>query len=217
MPIHITRKSIKHLYLRIDDEGNVKVSAPQSMPEADILSFVSQKQDWIAEKQHRRAAAALQNAQFFTLFGQKHLLVRHFSQTHNQLILADGNCHLYLQASDVSSAQTTEKKMIIAYWRQQLIPMLDGLVAHYRPIIGVSPAEIRTKNMKTKWGTCNPTAKRLWFNVQLARFTPKCIEYVVVHEMVHLLERRHNRRFYRLVANAMPDWQQYHEALKRAN
>lgn len=219
-PIHITRKAIKHLYLRIDRDGRLQISAPKRMPTAEIMAFVEQKQHWIADKQHQRAKAdnaKTINDSHLMLFGQHHPIQRQYQQPRNRLTVDNGVCQLALQAHDAADGEVYENKLITEFYRAQLTPILHDLVARYRPIIGVNPAEIRTKNMKTKWGTCNTQAARLWFNVQLARFSQGHIEYVVVHEMVHLLEPSHNRRFYQLVAQAMPDWEGYHQALKQAD
>ncbi len=213
--IHITRKAIKHLYLRIDRDGKLQVSAPKRMPTAEIMAFIAQKQAWISKKQQQRGQQTLNHPNHLALFGQDYPIQRQ-AHSHNRLWFAENTCYIGLKPADAARHETLAKKCIIEYYRVQLLPVLMHFVAHYQPIIGVKPAEIRTKNMKSKWGSCNTQAKRLWFNVQLARFPEKMIEYVVVHEMVHLLEASHNQRFYQLVAAAMPDWQSYHTALKQA-
>lgn len=215
--IHITRKPIKHLYLRINRNGELHLSAPQRMPHAEIMAFVAQKQDWIQQKQQQQAARAKASNDNTTLtvFGKTYAIVRHVGAYANDLILDNGVCHIFLQPSNATAE--IERRLIVEYYRYCLQPILTEYVTQYQPIIGVYPKEIRTKNMKTKWGTCNTHAARLWFNVQLARFPKSHIEYVVVHEMVHLLEPSHNQRFYALVEKAMPNWKRYHDALKRAD
>lgn len=211
IPFTITRKPIKHLYLRINSEGDVHVSAPKRMPEQEIFAFVTEKRDWIRQKQRQRREPPTHNPDILPLWGQQYPIKRQFG-SHNQLYIENNTCHLNLRSQDTA----LETKVIIEYYRTQLLPLLRTEVARYVPIIGVRPSEIRTKNMKTKWGTCNTQAKRLWFNVQLARYPKTWVAYVVVHEMVHLLEPSHNKRFWRLVDDAMPDWQIYHNALKHA-
>lgn len=211
--VNIVRKAIKHLYLRIDRDGNLQVSAPKHLSTTEIMEFVAQKQVWIADKQQKRSQYTTP-PDSLALFGQHYPLCRQ-AHSRNQLWFIDKTAYLGFKTTDIDRQEYLEKQLIIEYYRAQLLPVLQRFVTYYRPIIGVNPAEIRTKNMKTKWGTCNIHAARLWFNVQLARFPESHIEYVVVHEMVHLLEPSHNWRFYQLVANALPDWQQYHQALKQ--
>ena len=79
--------------------------------------------------------------------------------------------------------------------------------------IGVTVNFWGVKLMKTKWGSCNPRAKRIWFNLELAKQSPRCLEYIVVHEMVHLLERHHNKRFYAYLEKFLPDWKECREEL----
>ena len=87
---------------------------------------------------------------------------------------------------------------------KQFIP---ALIAQWEPIIGVQVAEWQVKQMKTKWGTCNNEAKRIWINLELAKKSIRSLEYIVVHEMVHLLERKHNDKFTELMNKFMPQWQ----------
>jgi predicted metal-dependent hydrolase len=80
------------------------------------------------------------------------------------------------------------------------------LITAWEPVMGVSVAEWGVKRMRTRWGSCNPRARRIWLSLELARRPIACLEYVVVHEMVHLLERGHNRRFYAFMDQFLPDW-----------
>ncbi len=99
--------------------------------------------------------------------------------------------------------------------RQKLYEDIAQLVEKYEKIMGVSVAEFRIKHMKTRWGTCNTRARRIWINAELARKSSHCLEYIVVHEMVHLFERRHNARFKSLMDTFLPSWRQYQHALNK--
>ena len=90
------------------------------------------------------------------------------------------------------------------------------MLAKWEPIIGVVVAQCGIKRMKTKWGTCNIEARRIWLNLELAKKPPVCLEYILVHEMVHLLERHHNDRFRAYMDEFMPQWRTYREELNRA-
>ena len=93
---------------------------------------------------------------------------------------------------------------------------MPALIAKWEPIIGVKVAEWGIKHMKTRWGTCNTVAGRVWLNLELAKKPAQCLEYVLVHEMVHLLERKHNARFVGFMDQFLPAWLQYREILNRA-
>jgi predicted metal-dependent hydrolase len=98
----------------------------------------------------------------------------------------------------------------------KLKALSPNLIAKWEPVIGVQVAEWGIKRMKTRWGTCNADARRIWLNLELAKKPPQCLEYILVHEMVHLLEWRHNDRFKTLMDRVMPQWRLYRAELNRA-
>jgi predicted metal-dependent hydrolase len=97
--------------------------------------------------------------------------------------------------------------------------LLPGLIARWEQIIGVNVADWGIKKMKTRWGSCNTRARRIWMNLSLIRKPQLCLEYVLVHELVHLLEASHNQRFYALMTQYMPNWREHQLTLegKRRN
>ena len=115
-----------------------------------------------------------------------------------------------------SGASTDKREAVLYQWyRQQLRRQVPPLIARWEPEIGVTVTEWRIKNMKTRWGTCNIEARRIWLNLQLAKKTVSCLEYIVVHEMVHLLERLHNERFRELMDRFMPQWRLHRDELNQ--
>ena len=101
------------------------------------------------------------------------------------------------------------------WYRQRLRLRIPQLIAQWEPEIGVTVAQWGIKRMKTRWGTCNVDARRIWLNLELAKKPASCLEYILVHEMVHLLERHHNERFRELMDRLMPLWREYREELNR--
>ncbi|MDH2916304.1 MAG: DUF45 domain-containing protein [Gallionella sp.] len=110
---------------------------------------------------------------------------------------------------------TDERKLLNAY-RLKLKELIPPLVAHWEPVIGVKVGDWQVKKMKTKWGTCNIAAGRIWLNLELAKKSAQCLEYIIVHEMVHLLERHHNDHFAELMNRFMPQWRLHREELNRS-
>jgi predicted metal-dependent hydrolase len=102
------------------------------------------------------------------------------------------------------------------WYRTQLRTQLPGLVTKWQERMGVEVAEVRIKKMKTRWGSCNTVARRIWLNVELAKKPLSCVEYILVHEMVHLVERRHNERFRELMDRHLPNWRLIRAELNRA-
>jgi predicted metal-dependent hydrolase len=94
--------------------------------------------------------------------------------------------------------------------------LVPDLITRWQPVIGVRVADWGIKKMKTRWGSCNVRDQRVWLNLELAKKPPHCLEYVLVHEMVHLLERHHNERFKALMDQFMPQWRLYRDKLNQA-
>ena len=106
--------------------------------------------------------------------------------------------------------------MLNDWYRSELKARIPALIAKWEPEIGVKVAQWGVKKMKTKWGTCNIDARRIWLNLELAKKPVQCLEYIVVHEMVHLLERHHNDYFRELMDRFMPQWRLYKDQLNEA-
>lgn len=114
-------------------------------------------------------------------------------------------------------SDTSERERVSTTWyRRQLKEAIGPLIAKWEKIIGVQVDEWNVKQMKTKWGTCNIEARRIWLNLELIKKPVYCLEYIIVHEMIHLLERHHNERFLQYMSRFMPLWQHYRKELKRA-
>ncbi len=101
------------------------------------------------------------------------------------------------------------------WYRRQLQDQIPPLLENWQRVIGVQVDSWQIKQMKTRWGTCNIEARRIWLNLELAKKPDHCLEYVIVHELVHLLERHHNARFIGIVSKFMPHWRSYRDELNR--
>ena len=135
----------------------------------------------------------------------------------------DGPAWVYLRGStsiDLSCGrgpQPTQRERVLQRWyRRQLKLLVPRLLEKWQPILGVQAAAWGIRKMKTKWGSCNVQARRLWLNLELAKKPEQCIEYIVVHELMHLLERRHNERFVALMDQHLPNWRSRRDELNQA-
>ena len=208
--VELTRKNVKNINLRVmQPEGQVRVSAPKRMPVDLIYAFVTSKYDWILLQQQRLQAHTNKNA-FLYQSGEKHFC---FGQQY-ELRCIDSNAKpkvfwngqvLELHAKEHA---TYEKRQSIleAWYREQLKNHIPILINKYERLMSLAVQEFGVKKMKTRWGTCNPKAKRIWLNLELAKKPIECLEYVVLHEMTHFIEPKHNQRFYDLVTQYMPEW-----------
>lgn len=105
--------------------------------------------------------------------------------------------------------------MLNEWYREQIKRTVPGVLQKCENITGVQAEEWYIKNMRTKWGTCNIEKRRIWLNLQLAKKTPECLEYVIIHEMVHFLERNHNERFCEYMNRFCPNWREIKENLNQ--
>jgi predicted metal-dependent hydrolase len=122
---------------------------------------------------------------------------------------------LELQISAKASAQ--EREQVLQRWyRQQLRILIPPLLVKWEAALEVKVAECRVKKMKTKWGSCNPEARRIWLNLELSKKPLRCLEYLLVHELAHLIERRHNSAFISMMDKHLPQWRLHRAELNRA-
>ena len=115
-----------------------------------------------------------------------------------------------------STGRDAREAMLYSWYRARLRERIPEMVTKWEPRIGVTVADWRIRRMKTRWGTCNPEAGRIWLNSELAKKPVSCLEYVVVHELVHLIERPHNDRFRTILDRIMPDWRMRLDELNKA-
>lgn len=216
--ILIQRKKIKNLYIRIlPPDGIVKMTVPKSMTDARLLVFATEKMDWI--KKHKEKYDNCSNPidiQYETgethyLWGVGYPLEVKKSGAHNKVMLQDN--HIILQVGKDSTVE--QRKVVMEEWyRQQLKQEIPAVLESCVKVVGKTPSEWRVKNMKTRWGTCNTVQKRIWLNLQLTKKSPECLEYVMIHELVHLYTRKHDAHFKAYMDRFYPNWK---EVKKRLN
>jgi len=210
MSIEIVRKRIKNMYVRVlPPLGRVRVSAPLRMSDAAIREFILSKQSWIQGHQERMRAKAPLAVQAFaegeeiTVWGRPRR-IRFFPVGGRRRILLCEECiDLYARVSDTPElrGQLFEKLL-----RRELEQELNRLLPLWCSVIGVPVPTFAIRRMRTRWGSCSPTVRRVRFALHLAE-KPACfLEYVVVHELVHLLERGHNKCFTAHMDRFLPHW-----------
>jgi predicted metal-dependent hydrolase len=217
--IDIVRKAVKHLRLTIYPTGKVHLAAPLKMPEKTIQTFALSKVPWI--KKHKKKfdnytpPPTLEYISGETHYyqGTGYLLnVIEKKGTGMAVMRDDLSIDLYVREnSDLAQRQ----RVMTAWYRQQMKEQIIPLIDKWQAIIGVKITECGIKQMKTKWGTCNIRVRRIWLNLDLIKKPIHCLEYVIVHELVHLLERRHNARFKHYMDKFMPEWRHYKADLNR--
>ncbi len=216
--VEVLRKDIKNLHLGVyPPHGRVRVAAPLVVSDEAVRLAVIDKLGWIKRQrakfaeQPRQSQRAMVNGESHYFFGQRYRLRVHEEDAPARVAVR-GVANLDLFVRPGSSAEQREA-ILLRWYREQLKALLPPLLEKWQPILGVQVADWGIKKMKTKWGSCNAATRRLWFNLELAKRPVACLEYIVVHELVHLLERHHNERFTALLEAQLPQWRQYREML----
>lgn len=219
LKIELTRKNIRNLHLRVyPPDGRIKVSAPRFMPQSFIHSFILSRLPWIEKQQKKLQSQSRENYKEYSNGESHDYLGRAYSlrieESHQkaQVELKEGELHLRVRPGH---SQEKRKLLLNQWYRQELKKLIPFIVERYEPRLGVRIEDIGIKSMKTRWGTCNIKARRIWLNLELVKHPLECLEYVVVHEMVHLLEASHNKRFYNLMDQYYPRWRFYRDVLKQ--
>lgn len=219
LDVRVTRKDIKNLHLAVyPPDGHVRVSAPHVMSEDALRTAIVTRLGWIRRQQAKFAAQERQSEREM-VGGESHYVwgVRYRLQVEE----ADSPPHVQVKGERlllrVRPGAPPEKRRAIldAWYRAELKARIPPLLEKWLPVVGEQLSAWGVKRMKTRWGTCNTARKRIWLNLELAKKPPQCLEYVLVHELVHLIERRHNERFRALMDAFLPLWRQYREDLNR--
>jgi predicted metal-dependent hydrolase len=219
--VDVVRKDIKNLHLAVyPPAGRVRVAAPEHLDDEAVRLAVVSRLGWIRRKQETYVAQERQSAREIVT-GESHFVQgRRYrldvvEATGRQSVgFRDGRT---LEIRARAGASPGEREQLLQRWyRRFLRSQVGDLIAKWEPIVGVEVAGWGIKKMKTRWGTCNSEARRIWINLELAKKPPACLEYIVVHELVHLIERRHNQHFRELMDRHLPQWRMYRDELNRA-
>lgn len=215
----VVQKDIKNIHLSVyPPNGRVKIAAPYRMDLETIRIFAISKLGWIKRQQtklrnqEREAPREYVSRESHYFLGKRYLLK--VVERDSKPLVTIKHDKLILQ---VKPATNTEQRQVLVqeWYREQLKALVPNYIAKWEKIMGVEVAEFGIKKMRTKWGTCNTEAKRIWINLELAKKPLECLEYIVVHEMVHLLERSHNARFVAYMTQFLPHWRSLKEELNR--
>jgi predicted metal-dependent hydrolase len=221
LTISVVRKKIKNLHLGVyPPHGQVRVAVPLSVNDEAVRLAVIGKLGWI-KRQRAQFAAQPRESQREMVSGESHYfrgrryrlrVVHHDGAGH--VVLRNQNT-IELHAGRYSSPGQRER-VLDAWYREQLKAQIPGLLKKWERVLGVEAADWGIKKMKTKWGACNIEARRIWLNLDLAKKSGRCLEYILVHELIHLLERNHNERFTGLMDRHLPQWRACRKELNAA-
>ncbi|MCY3844030.1 MAG: SprT family zinc-dependent metalloprotease [Acidobacteria bacterium] len=220
-PVEVVRKNIKHLHLGVyPPEGRVRVAAPAYVDDDAVRLAVVARLGWIRRRQaefggqDRQSPRRLVSGESHYVDGRRYRLA---------VIEHDAPAAVRLRKRTTmelrirpNTDRDAREAVLQRWYRRRIRDRVPALLATWEPRVGVHVAEVRIRRMKTRWGTCNADAHRIWLNLEVAKKPASCLEYIMVHEMVHFIERRHNDRFRELMDAVMPRWRTHRDELNRA-
>lgn len=219
LAIKVIRKTnLKNLYIRvIPPDGTITVSTPKELNDEGIKLFVLKKLPEITKVRDRMLAQKRQSKREY-VSGESHYL---WGKPYRLQVIHEGNQYKIVKTPTKiimtlpkDTSTEAKERAFIEWYRQELMRVLQSVVERCEKRLGVHANEFRIKNMKTRWGTCNNDKRRIWINLQLAKKPMECLEYVVIHELVHLLEKNHTHKFHAFLEEFYPTWR---EAKKMLN
>lgn len=218
LEIVIERKDIKNLHIGVyPPNGKIRVATPIKLNDEAVRLAVISRLSWIKKqqqsflKQPRQTKREMVSGESHYLFGKRYLLDVKYENTKHSIIKKHSKLLISVKEN---TTRENRLKILEKYYREHLTIELEKLIEKWKNIIDVNIDSWKIQKMKTKWGSCNIEDKRLLFNLELAKVPVECIEYIVVHEMIHLQERHHNDNFKALMDKYISDWQSRKEELK---
>jgi predicted metal-dependent hydrolase len=219
--VQVVRKDIRNLHLGVyPPGGRVRVAAPLAVSDAAVRLAVIGKLGWIKRQQVRFAAQPRQSVREMVSGESHYYLGRRYRlrvtvvDTGGKVVLRNRTT-LELHVRQGLDAKDRER-VLQRWYRERLRELARPLVDKWEGILGVQAAELGIRKMKTRWGGCSPAARRIWLNLELAKKPPQCLEYLIAHELAHLIERHHDSRFTALMDRHLPNWHLYRQELNAA-
>lgn len=217
--VDVVFKDIKNVHLSVyPPTGRVRISAPERMKLDAIRIFAISKFDWIKRQQIRLQGQERETPREYLereshyLWGKRYLLHVFEMEAAPEVQLNPGKVLLRVRPG---TSEDKKQAMVARFYREQIKAEVPSLVARWAPVMRVTVGTFYVRQMKTKWGSCNPRARAIRLNTELARKPKHCLEYIIVHEMAHFLVRHHNDRFTAIMDKFMPQWRHYREELNR--
>jgi predicted metal-dependent hydrolase len=217
--INVERKAVAHVHLSVyPPAGRVRLVAPAHLSDQALRAFAIRKLGWIRQQQaklvaqERESLREMVTRESHYVWGQRRLLCVVEHDAPPAIALHPQRLVLSVRPGTHADARTA----ILAAWhREQVRTQVAPLLARWQRLLGVHVRHLYVQHMKTRWGSCTPAAASIRLNTELARKPPTCLEYILVHELLHLLEPTHNRRFTDLLDRHLPDWQSRRDLLNR--
>jgi len=220
LTIETVRKDIKNIHLGVyPPNGRIRMAVPLRTSDESARLYVISKTPWIKKQQKifanhkRQTPRKYVTGETHFIFGKNYRL-NVIKSNKPQKIEIKKKTHIDLYVEPNSTIKQREK-IFEKYYRLEINKIIPKLLEKWQKKVGVKVKEVKIRKMKTKWGTCNDEDKRIWLNLELAKKPFHCIDYVFVHELIHLIVKKHSEKFLELLQSAYPKWQQSKDELNR--
>ena len=206
--VTVVRKAQKNMYLSVRPDGTLSVTCPFSTGDGEIIRFVEAQADWLrkrkaaAEQRVKTAALDYVSGDTVPLWGRFYALDVCDARPYGVSVQGET---LVLNAP-VGSTREERAALLEAFYRAQFKAAVPPLLHRWQPFLGVAATGLTIRAMTSRWGSCNTRTGRVTLNLRLVEKDPRCLEYVVVHELCHLIVPDHSRAFWNCVARCLPDW-----------
>jgi predicted metal-dependent hydrolase len=213
--VELIQKDIKNIHLAVyPPDGRVRLAAPRDVNTKTLELYVMSKIPWIRKQQRkfirmdRPSPRQYLDRESHYLFGKRYLLRVHETDHPYRYPRIEIRSKDYIEMYVKEDFDEVKKAELLKEWyRAKLKDLLTELVPKWEKVLGVQSNQVKVHTMKTKWGSCNTENGNVLFNIELAKKSVDCIEYVVVHELLHLIERNHNDNFKALLKKHVPTWE----------
>lgn len=220
LEVDVVFKDIKNLHLSVyPPAGRVRVAAPHRTTEDAIRLAIVKRLSWIKRQREQLRSADRQterkmvSGETHYVWGQRYLL--DVSRSSGAYGVETRGTTLWVITPEGTDA-AGRFAALDRWYRRELKSAVPALLEKWQPILGVKADKVVVRRMKTKWGTCITKSRALWLNPELAKKNPRCLEYIVVHELAHLRERGHGEKFVALMDHVLPDWRARRDELNEA-
>lgn len=213
--IEVEYKAIKHIHLAVyPPDGRVHVSAPKETTDAQLRMFVLSKWIWLIEKREEAIIHSIQSPREY-VSGEAHYYKGDLYRLKVD-VLPDQNPGVSIEGDYLAVCcrrQTQAEEVLKGWYRERLKEILEPLIVRWANRLDTPIPDFDVQTMQQRWGSCKKAEKRILFNTELAKKPLECIEYIVAHEVTHLIERNHTDRFFRLMDTHLPNWEKLKEQL----
>lgn len=218
--VEVVKKNIKNLHLSVlPPDGKVRVSAPETVSDDAIAMFVRTKIGWIRKQQEkfelqpRQSERQYVSGETLYVWGRQYFLRVEYSYKGNSLVLSGDNAILTVRKESTVKQRGT---FVNEWYRTLLKAEVEKYLPKWERITGLQCSSWQSKYMTTKWGTCNTSTGKIWLNLQLAKKPIECLEYVILHELIHLKVRNHGPEFVTEMNRYMQNWREIRNQLNES-